>query len=49
LPNKPGEICRFKVKDGAFCIYVCKDGFEFKKFTDTGSKHGSCPPAAARP
>jgi len=49
LPNKPGEICRFKVKDGAFCIYVCKDGFEFKKLTDTGSKHGSCPPAAARP
>jgi RHS repeat-associated protein len=49
LPNKPGEICRLKAKDGAFCIYICKDGTEFKTLTDTGSKHGTCPPAAPRP
>ena len=48
LPNKPGEICRLKEKQGLFCTYVCKDGFQFQTFTDTGTKDGNCPAAAAR-
>jgi RHS repeat-associated protein len=49
MPSKPGEICRFKEKQGLFCFYVCKDGFVFPTFTDTGTKDGKCRAAAPRP
>jgi RHS repeat-associated protein len=49
LPNKPGEICPLKEKQGMFCTYRCKDGLEFQTYTDTGDKHGNCPMAAGRP
>ncbi len=49
LPTKPGEICRLKEKQGMFCTYICKDGFTFVKFTEIGTKDGTCPAVAARP
>jgi RHS repeat-associated protein len=43
------ELCRLRQQVGMFCEYECKDGSRFVEPTDTGTKHGKCPPLAPRP